>query len=185
MILNVKPMEVDENIMEAFGIKQLNELRSKDGLEPLIIESLGFIINVIDDNNDDNDWEIQEVKDYEKEVRDFVKCHPMPSSDNEEGKRFWKKISDRLNDDERVNGKAKADFIRLDIIKRMYENITDKIMIIKWGKDLHRHGKYLAMAINPSLLSITMDELNNTKKHCLTPVQMIEDLWDGIGRWRA
>ena len=27
--------------------------------------------------------EIQEVKAYEKEVRDFVKRHPVPSSDNE------------------------------------------------------------------------------------------------------
>ena len=67
----------------------------------------------------------------------------------------------------------------------MYENLTDKIVINKCGKDLNRHGKCLAMAINHSLLSIAMDELNNTNKHCLTPVQVIEHWWDGIGKWRA
>ena len=95
MVLNVNSVEVDEHMMEAFGVKQLNELRAKDGLEPLTTESLGFIVDVVDDDDDDDDCEIQEVKDYEKEVRDFVKCHPMPSSDNEEGKRFWKEVIDR------------------------------------------------------------------------------------------
>ena len=32
----------------------------------------------------------------EEEVRDFVRCHPMPSPDDEEGDKCWKKVIDRL-----------------------------------------------------------------------------------------
>ena len=28
----------------------------------------------------------------DEEIRDFVKCHPMPSPDDEEGDKFWKKV---------------------------------------------------------------------------------------------
>lgn len=58
-------------------------------------------------------------------------------------------------------------------------------MIVKCGKDLTRHGKCLAMAINHTLPSIAMDELNDTNMPCLTPMQVIEHWWDGIGKWRA
>ena len=32
----------------------------------------------------------------EEEVRDFVRCHPMPSPDDEEGDKCWNKVIDRL-----------------------------------------------------------------------------------------
>ena len=49
----------------------------------------------------------------------------------------------------------------------MYENLTDKQIIIDGGKELNRDGKFNAMIINITLLSIAMDELNDTNKPCL------------------
>ena len=49
----------------------------------------------------------------------------------------------------------------------MYENLTDKNIIIDCGKELNRDGEFNAMIINITLLSITMDELNNTDKPVL------------------
>jgi len=36
-----------------------------------------------------------------------------------------------------------------------------------------------------TLLSIAMDELNDTNKPCLTQMRVIENWWDGIGKWTA
>jgi len=49
----------------------------------------------------------------------------------------------------------------------MYENLTDKQIIIDGGKELNRDGKFNAMIINITLLPIAMDELNDTNKPCL------------------
>ena len=67
----------------------------------------------------------------------------------------------------------------------MYENLTDKKIIIDCGKELNRDGEFNAMIINLTLLSIAMDELNDTNKPCLTQMRVIEHWWDGIGKWKA
>ena len=41
------------------------------------------------------------------------------------------------------------------------------------------------MSVNHTLLSIAMDELNDTNKSCLTQMRVIEHWWDGIGNWKA
>jgi hypothetical protein len=41
------------------------------------------------------------------------------------------------------------------------------------------------MIINLTLLSIAMDEINDTNKPCLTQKRVIEHWWDGIGNWTA
>ena len=59
------------------------------------------IIEVIDTNNigiyiyadfgsdsEDDDWERKHIEKENEEIRDFVKCHPMPSPDDEEGDKF-------------------------------------------------------------------------------------------------
>ena len=67
----------------------------------------------------------------------------------------------------------------------MYENRTDKKVIIDRGKELNRDGEFNAMIINLTLLPIAMDELNDTNKPCLTQMRVIEHWWDGIGNWKA
>ena len=63
--------------------------------------------------------------------------------------------------------------------------LTLKKIIIDCGKELNRDGEFNAMIINPTLLSIAMDELNDTNKPCLTQMRVIEHWWDGIGKWKA
>ena len=67
----------------------------------------------------------------------------------------------------------------------MYENLTNKDIIIQCGKEFNKRGGYYAMVINIILLSIAMDELNDTNKPCLTQMRVIENWWDGIGKWKA
>ena len=120
-----------------------------------------------------------------EEIRDFVRCHPMPTPDDEEGEKNWKKVVDRMKDNEGVNGMIIYSFVRFDIMKKMYDNLTVKKVIIDCGKELNRDGKFNAMNINITLLSIAMDELNDTNKLCLTQMRVIENWWDGIGKWKA
>ena len=75
--------------------------------------------------------------------------------------------------------------VNFSIIKKMYENLTDKQVIIDCGKELNRDGKFNAMIINITLLSIAMDELNDKNKPCLTQMRVIEHWWDGIGNWKT
>ena len=58
-------------------------------------------------------------------------------------------------------------------------------IIIECGKELNHDGEFNALIINLVLLSIAMDEMNDTNKPCLTQVRMIENWWEGIGNWKA
>jgi len=90
-----------------------------------------------------------------------------------------------MKDNEGVNGMIIYSFVRFDIMKHMYENLTVKKVIIDCGKELNRDGKFNAMIINITLLSIAMDELTDTNKPRLTQMRVIENWWDGIGKWKA
>ena len=148
-------------------------------------------IEVINTGNDfgseseDDDWERKAIEKENEEIRDFLRCHPMPSPDDVEGGTFWKKVIDRMNDSEKANRSVIYSFVRFDLMKKMYENLTDKRVIIDCGKELNRDGEFNAMIINITLLSIAMDELNDTNKLCLTQMRVIEHWWDGIGKWKA
>ena len=145
-------------------------------------------ISIYADFGSDSEDDVRERKQIEKEdeeIRDCVKCHPMPTPDDEEGEKFWKKVIDRMKEAEGVNAMIIYSFVRFDIVKKMYENLTDKKIIIDCGKELNRDGEFNAMIVNITLLSIAMDELNDTKKTCLTQMKVIEHWWDGIGNWKA
>ena len=136
-------------------------------------------------DSEDDDWERKQIEKEDEEIRDFVKCHPMPSPDDEEGKQLWIKVIDRLKKEDGVNELVIFSFWRFDMMKKMYENLTDKKVIIDCGKELNRDGEFNAMIINITILSIAMDELNDTNKPCLTQMRVIEHWWDGIGKWKA
>ena len=40
----------------------------------------------------------------DEEIRYFVRCHPMPSPDDEEGDEIWTKVIDRMKEAEGANG---------------------------------------------------------------------------------
>ena len=90
----------------------------------------------------------------------------MPSPDDE-GEYWWFKLIDRLKNDPGINGMIVFSFI------------------VECGKELHRDGKWDAMAINQTLLALAMDELNDTNAPITNQVRIIEHWWDGIGSWKA
>ena len=157
---------------------------SRAKIEVIDTGNIGIYADFGSDSEDD-DWERKEIEKEDEEIRDFVRCHPMPSPDDEEGDKLWKKVIDRMKDNEGVNGMIIYSFVRFDIMKKMYENLTYKNVIIDCGKELNRDGEFNAMIINLTLLSIAMDELNDTNKPCLSQMRVIEHWWDGIGKWKA
>ena len=157
---------------------------SRAKIEVIDTGNIGIYADFGSDSEDD-DWERKEIEKEDEEIRDFVRCHPMPSPDDEEGDKLWKKVIDRMKDNEGVNGMIIYSFVRFDIMKKMYENLTDKKIIIDFGKELNRDGEFNAMIINLTLLSIAMDELNDANKPCLSQMRVIEHWWDGIGKRKA
>ena len=135
---------------------------SRAKIEVIDTGNIGIYADFGSDSEDD-DWERKQIEKEDEEIRDFVKCHPMPSPDDEEGKQLWIKVIDRLKKEDGVNELVIFSFWRFDIMKRMYENLTDKDVIVDCGKELNRDGKFNAMIINITLLSLAMDELNNTQ----------------------
>ena len=157
---------------------------SRAKIEVIDTGNIGIYADFGSDSEDD-DWERKQIEKEDEEIRDFVKCHPMPSPDDEEGEYWWFKVIDRLKNDQGINGMIIVSLMRFDIIKRMYENLTNKTIIVECGKELNRDGKWDAMAINQTLLALAIDELNDTDKPITSQVRIIEHWWDGIGKWKA
>ena len=103
------------------------------------------------ESEDEEEFYKQAMEKEDEEVRDFVRCHPMPSPDDKEGEQFWKKVIDTMKEAEGVNAMIIYSFVRFDIMKKMYENLTDKKVIIDCGKELNRDGKFNAVIINITL----------------------------------
>ena len=113
---------------------------------------MGLYVDVCSESEDEEEFYKQAMEKEDEEVRDLVRCHPMPSPDDKEGEQFWKKVIDRMKEAEGVNAMIIYSFVRFDIMKKMYENLTDKKVIIDCGKELNRDGKFNAMIINITLL---------------------------------
>ena len=50
----------------------------------------------------------------------------MPSPDDDEGHKFWKKVIDRMKEAEGVKDMMIYMFVNFTIMKKMYENLTDR-----------------------------------------------------------
>ena len=161
---------------------------SKAKIEVIDIGNIGLYADFGSESEDEHECDRQAIEKEDEEIRDFVKCHPMPSPDDEEGEYWWFKVIDRLKNDQGINGMILFSLMRFDIIERMYENLTNKTIIVECGKELNRDGKWDAIAINQTLLALAIDELilNDTDKPTITSqVRIIEHWWDGIGKWKA
>ena len=160
---------------------------SKTKIQVIDRDNIGIYADFGSESEDEHECDRQAIEKEDEEIRDFVKCHPMPSPDDEEGEYWWFKVIDRLKNDQGINGMIIFSFMRFDIIKRMYENLTNKTIIVECGKELNRDGKWDAMAINQTLLALAIDELilDDTDKPITSQVRIIEHWWDGIGKWKA
>ena len=160
---------------------------SKAKIQVIDRDNIGIYADFGSESEDEHECDRQAIEKEDEEIRDFVKCHPMPSPDDEEGEYWWFKVIDRLKNDQGINGVIFFSFMRFDIIKRMYENLTNKTIIVECGKELNRDGKWDAMAINQTLLALAIDELilDDTDKPITSQVRIIEHWWDGIGKWKA
>ena len=156
---------------------------SKAKIQVIDRDNIGIYADFGSESEDD-DWERKAIEEDE-DIRDFVRFHPMPSPDDEEGGKFWKKVINRLKNDQGINAMIIYSFVNFDIMKKMYENLTDKKVIVDCGKELNRDGKWDAMAINQTLLALAIDELNDTDKPITSQVRIIEHWWNGIGKWKT
>ena len=161
---------------------------SKAKIQVIDRDNIGIYADFGSESEDEHECDRQAIEKEDEEIRDFVKCHPMPSPDDEEGEYWWFKVIDRLKNDQGINGMILFSLMRFDIIERMYENLTNKTIIVECGKELNRDGKWDAMAINQTLLALAIDELilDDTDEPTITSqVRIIEHWWDGIGKWKA
>ena len=106
-------------------IDVLNKEMERLGIDGLNAENVGVIVDFGSESEDEHECDRKAIEKEDEEIRDFVKCHPMPSPDDEEGEQFWKKVIDRLKNDQGINALTIYSFVNFDIIKRMYENLTD------------------------------------------------------------
>ena len=93
---------------------------SRVKIEVIDTGNIGMYADFGSDSEDD-DWERKQIEKENEEIRDFVKCHPMPSPDDEEGDKFWKKVIDRMKEAEGVNGMLIYSSVRFDIEKDVWK----------------------------------------------------------------
>ena len=155
---------------------------SKVKIQVIDRDNIGLYADFGSESEDEHECDRQAIEKEDEEIRDFVKCHPLPPREDFD---FWKSVLDRFVEESNVERFKIWKQKEPDIIKRMYENLTNKDIIIQCGKELNKRGGYYTMVINLTLLSMAMDELNDTNKPCLTQMRVIENWWDGIGKWKA
>ena len=132
-------------------------------LEDSNLENVGVIADLTnwtlsDEEDDDNDSYRKELEEELNKIEDFIKRHPLPPVD--ENEEFWKDVINRFRHNNGLNLMAIYSFVRFDIMKEMYENLTDEDIIKDCGKNLNRDGKFNAMIINHYILSGAIRKLN-------------------------
>ena len=93
----------ENGILKILATDELNEEMERLGFDGLNVENVGVIVDFGSESEDD-EWERKQIEKEDEEIRDFEKCHSMPSPDDEEGDKFWKKVNDRMKEAEGVNG---------------------------------------------------------------------------------
>ena len=140
---------------------------------------------VLSDSEEEEYNEQHEIEKENQVIMNFVKTHPMPSPDDDDGDDFWHLVIDRFKKESELDTMLIFAYVRFDIIEKMYNNLIDKDIIIQCGKDLNKDGKMNAMLINHYLLAGAIRRLNNGKDLPYSPTRVIELWWDGIGEWRG
>ena len=87
--------------------------------------------------SEDDEWKRKQMGKEDEEIREFARCHPMPSPD-----------------DEVIDTMTVYWFVRFGSMKNMHENLTDKNVIVDrqiGGKELICDGKFNVLIINLTL----------------------------------
>ena len=72
-------------------------------IEVIEIGNIGIYADFGSDSEDD-DREKKEIEKEGEEIRDFVRCHPLPSLEDKEGNKFWVKVIKRLKEESGKDG---------------------------------------------------------------------------------
>ena len=152
------------------------------------LENVGVIADLSnwtlsDEEDDDNDSYKKELDEELNKIKDFIKRHPLPPVD--ENEEFWKDVISRFRDNSGLNLMVIYSFVRFDIMKEMYENLTDEDIIKDCGKKLNLDGQFNAMIINHYILSGAIRKLNIEDSLVDGQMRIIEFWWDGVGGWKA
>ena len=76
---------------------------SRAKIEVIDTGNIGIYADFGSESEYEHECDRQAIEKEDEEIRDFVKCHPMPSPDDEEGDKFWKKVINRLKNDQGIN----------------------------------------------------------------------------------
>ena len=87
-------------------------------IEDLNLENVGVIADFGSESEDEHECDRKAIEKEDEEIRDFVRCHPMPSPDDEEGDTFWKKAINRLKEYQGINAMTICSFVNFSIIKK-------------------------------------------------------------------
>ena len=91
---------------------------SRTKIEVIDTGNIGIYADFGIDSEDDV-WAI-------KKQEIMKKLETLYSPDDEELDEFWKKVIDRMKEAEGLNGMTIQSFVRFDIMKKIYENLTDR-----------------------------------------------------------
>ena len=90
---------------------------------------------------------------YNENIRGFVNCHSIHSPDDQEGDKFWKKVTNRMTEAEGIYGMMIYSFVRFRFYipppkkKKHYEkkneNLTDTKNILDCGKEFNRDDELI------------------------------------------
>ena len=94
---------------------------SKAKIQVIDRDNIGIYADFGSESEDEHECDRQAIEKEDEEIRDFVKCHPMPSPDDEEGEYWWFKVIDRLKNDQGINGMIVFSLMRFDIKKNVWK----------------------------------------------------------------
>ena len=81
-----------------------------------VSENLGLYVEV-GSESENEDWEREQIEKEDEEIRDFVKCHQLPSIDYEGDNPFWLKTNHRMKDVGKVDAIVIFAYVGFETIK--------------------------------------------------------------------
>ena len=92
---------------------------SKVKIQVIDRDNIGLYADFGSESEDEHECDRQAIEKEDEEIRDFVKCHPLPPREDFD---FWKSVLDRFVEESNVERFKIWKQKEPDIIKRMYEN---------------------------------------------------------------
>jgi hypothetical protein len=97
-----EPPKLLKEKMTIYNKRKMSKVFRAKNIQELEGENMGLYVDFGSESEDEEEFYKQAMEKEDEEVRDFVRCHPMPSPDDKEGEQFWKKVIDRMKSGEGV-----------------------------------------------------------------------------------